>query len=82
MVEYSERARAEVRARQKFFWNQKVHKIFYLLHILDVFISSKLMVLKRIELLAIWVKKSTTAGKKKQLPLKDELFSPDLERFK
>ena len=64
VVEYSTGARAEVRARQKFFYNQKVHKISYLLHILDVFISSKLMVLKRIELLLIWAKKNTTAIKK------------------
>ena len=64
MVEYSKHARAEVRARQKFFENRKVHKMSYLLHILDIFISSKLMVLKRIELLDFLVKKSTTAGKK------------------
>ena len=31
--------RAEVRARQKFFRIQKVYKILYLLHTLDVFIA-------------------------------------------
>ena len=36
---FCRRARGSARA-QKFFWNRKVHKISYLLHILDVFISS------------------------------------------
>ena len=55
VVEYSTGARAEVRARQKFFYNRKVHKIFYILHTLNVFISLELMVLQWIQCVDIFV---------------------------
>ena len=54
-------ARAEVRARQKFFWNRKIYKILYLLHIFDFFISFKLMVLKSIEVADFLAKKGAPA---------------------
>ena len=53
-VEYStlarSGARAEVRARQIFFDNQKAHKIFYLLHILDVLIFFELIAVAGFEM--------------------------------
>ena len=59
-----------MRARQKFFWNRKIYKILYLLHIFDFFISFKLMVLKSIEVARFFAKKRAPAWKRMKLPLK------------
>ena len=71
MVEYSERARAEVRARQKFFWNQKLYEILYLLHTFDFFISFKFIVLKSIQAADFLAKKSAPSAHENTLPLTD-----------
>ena len=60
-VEYStlarSGARAEVRARQNYFKIQKVHEIFYLLHIYDVLISFELVAVHGFEICDFFEKK-------------------------
>ena len=42
--------RAEMRARQNFFWNRKVHEIYYLLCVWNIFISIELIIVNGYEM--------------------------------
>eukprot|EP00493_Phyllostaurus_siculus_P005059 UN05089 len=50
----------EVRARRKLFWNREVHKIIYLLHALDYFISFIFVILQRFKISDFSAKNQTT----------------------